>query len=441
MKLPKIAELVAPVIKADKLHEFAESLSKEELVSVLSDWELWRLPYQTPPPPTGWRRWLLRMGRGTGKTHTGSATCHEVAKKGRSEVGRGDIGIIGRTYTDARYTMVEGASGILATAPLDFCPRWEPGNNILVWPNGVRGRIFTADKPEGIRGANLGFMWADEPAHWKWKPEEWHKVVEFALRQGTAKCVLTTTPKKKDPLIKALEALNNTEVTTASTLENPFLPDDVLDVFRNLYTGTTIGKQEMDGEHIDDTEGALWTYDMIDAYRVNKPLVHFRRIVVAIDPAVSANESSDETGIVIVGLGTDGHAYVLQDRSGIYSPLGWARAACAAYKRWKCDVIVAEVNNGGDLVEANIRVVDEYVKYKKVHATRGKVVRAEPVVALYERGLVHHVEVFEELEKQLTTWVPAEDDDSPDRLDALVWALHELFFSENRVGPLSAYAA
>lgn len=433
--LPKIAELLHPVTES-KIRALAGSMTPQELVAILSDWSMWRLPYQTPPPEP-WRRWVMRMGRGTGKTHTGASTCHDVARQGKSFLGRGDIGIIGRTYQDARFTMVEGPSGIVATASIDFKPTWEPGNMLLRWPNGVKGRLYTSDKPEGIRGGNLGFVWADEPAHWKWKPDTWHQTVEFALRMGKAQAVLTTTPLKTDPLLRALETMGDTVTTTASTLDNPFLTTEIRTMFENLYKGTTIGRQEMGGEYIDDVVGALWSADLIDPYRVSYA-PELARVVVALDPAVTSNKDSDETGVIVAGISHDGHGYVLQDKSATLSPLGWARAGVGAYKRWHADRVIAEVNNGGDLVETNLRIVDPNVSYKSVRATRGKEIRAEPIVALYERGMIHHVGAFPELEKQLTQWVPSEGK-SPDRLDALVWALHELFIDAQQVGPLSAY--
>ncbi len=439
-KLPAIVEHLQPLTQA-KLDHLIASLSEEEMGQLLADWDLWALPYQRMPAGK-WRRWLLRCGRGAGKTHTGGRTTNEVARD-RQKIKRGEIGIIGRTHDDARFTMVEGPSGILATATPDFRPRWEPGNKLLIWPNGVKGRIFSADKPEQLRGPNWSWIWADEPAHWPDFEDTWWKVVEPALRMGWARAMLTTTPVK-DPAIKKLEDSEGTVTTRASTYDNPFLPEEVKAIFRERYEGTRIGRVELGGEYPEDSEFALWNQDLIDAYRVKRAPVPFRRVVIAVDPAVSDNKKSDETGIVVAGLGDDRHAYPVQDRSLKGSPLEWGRRVVAAYHRWDADVVVAEVNNGGDLVEANIRAIDDRVNVKQVRASRGKVVRAEPVVALYERGLIHHVGVLPELEDQMVTWEPVRTHGkakvkSPDRLDALVWGLWELYLDEQHTGPARAY--
>ena len=441
-KYPAIVEHLRPLTKA-KLDYLVKSLSTEEVMSIMHDWDLWALPYQRLPPG-GWRRWLLRMGRGTGKTHTGGRTTNEVAKD-RKKIKRGEIGIIGRTHADARFTMVEGPSGILATAPPDFRPRWEPGNSLLTWPNGVKGRLFSADKPEQMRGPNWSWVWGDEPAHWPDFEDTWWKVVEPALRLGWARAMLTTTPIK-DPALRKLEEDPGTVTRRASTYDNPFLPEAVKAGFRKHYAGTRMGRQELEGEYLDESEFALWNTDMIDAYRVKRAPYPFQRVVIAVDPAVSAHEKSDETGIIAIGKGANGHAYPVQDKSLKGSPVEWGRRAVAAYHRWEADVIVCEVNNGGDLVEANILAIDPRVNVKQVRASRGKVIRAEPAVALYERGMVHHVGQLPELEDQMVTWEPAKSYGaprhkikSPDRLDALVWGLYELYFDDQPAGPVRAY--
>jgi len=441
-KLPAIVEHLAPLTKA-KLDFLVKSLTTEEMQLLLSDWGMWSLPYQQLPPGE-WRRWLLRCGRGAGKTHTGGATTSKVARD-REKIKNGEIGIIGRTHADARFTMVEGPSGILANSPPDFRPRWEPGNAILTWPNGVKGRLYSADKPEQMRGPNWSWVWGDEPAHWPDFDNTWWKVIEPALRIGWARAMLTTTPIK-DPALKKLEAEPDTVLTRASMFDNPYLSEKVKSAFRRRYEGTRVGRQELEGEYLDESEFALWNIDMIDAYRVKRAPLPFRRVVVAVDPAVSAHEKSDETGIVVVGQGDDGHAYPVQDRSLKGSPAEWGRRAVAAYHRWDADVIVCEVNNGGDLVESNILAIDGRVNVKQVRASRGKVVRAEPAVALYERGMVHHVGELAHLEDQMVSWEPSKaygaarhKIKSPDRLDALVWALYELYLDEQHAGPVRAY--
>ena len=434
-KRPERAQTVA-CLSLPQLRALIGSLSHDEAVALLADWDQWSLPYQRLPEGS-WRRWVLRAGRGTGKTYTGARTVVEVARD-RKKIRTGEIGIIGRTYTDARFTMVEGPSGIIQAAPMDFRPLWEPGNGVLTFPNGVRARIYSADKPESIRGPNFAFVWGDEVSHWPDLDGTWWTVIEPALRIGWARALLTTTPLPDEALGK-IEAKADTVTTRAATFDNPYLSQSVRDAFREHFDGTRLGRQELYGEILEDVLGALWTQGTIDGARVDKAPPGLTRIVVAIDPAVTSDPNSDETGIVVAGVGSDRHVYVLADRTMRGTPSDWARAAVAAYHRFGASRIVAEVNNGGDMVEATIRAVDPDVPYRKVHATRGKALRAEPVAALYERGRVHHVRHLEELETQLCSWTPINSKKSPDRLDALVWAVTDLVLGEREAGPLKGY--
>jgi phage terminase large subunit-like protein len=432
---PLIVEKLKGLTQA-QVEAFTASLSPEESIALLSDWELWSLPYQRLPPGD-WLRWIFRAGRGTGKTFTGSRTTNEVAKD-RSKIRTGEIGLIGRTYADVRFTMVEGPSGILATAPPDFRPHWEPGNGTLTWPNGVKGRAFSAEKPESMRGPNWAWLWGDEPAHWPDLGKTWWEVIQPAIRLGWARAMLTTTPLPASELIE-LENTEGSVVTRASTFDNLYLAKSVRDALRAHYEGTRIGRQELLGEYLAANEHALWTPEVIDDHRVKTAPRDLRRIVVAVDPAVTAHKDSDETGIVVCGIDYQGHGYVLSDRTLKGSPHQWGKMSVAAYHRYQADAIVVEVNNGGDLVEANIRGLDKRVKVKSVRASRGKVTRAEPVAALYERGLIHHVGEHAKLEEQQTNWDPMSAK-SPDRIDALVWGFHELLLQDKRTaGPLRAY--
>ena len=433
--LPEIVTRLGPLTDS-KIKALLGSLDLEEATAILSDWRLWRLPYQELP--TGdWRRWVFRAGRGTGKTYTGAKTTNEVARD-RSKIKTGEIGIIGRTHADARFTMVEGPSGILATAAPDFRPVWEPGNGLLTYPNGVRGRIYSADKPESLRGANWAWLWADEPAHWTDFSKTWWEVIEPALRVGWARAMLTTTPLPMSTL-RALELEPGSVTTRARNFDNVYLAKSVREGLRDHYAGTRIGRQELDGEYLSTNENALWKTESIEDHRVKVAPVDLIRVVVAVDPAVTSNKNSDETGIVVAGIDGDGHGYVLDDKTLKGTPLQWGKMAVACHHRWKADRIVPEVNNGGDLVVQNIRGLDSRVRVTPVRASRGKVTRAEPVAALYERGLIHHVGNFPELEDQLTSWDPTSSK-SPDRLDALVWAFHALLLSDKRpAGPLRAY--
>ena len=429
----------------ETLRATLENMSPEQITALLSDmtpteansildaWDLWAMPHQRLPKGA-WRRWIIRAGRGSGKTKAAAKAINLLARD-KAKIGKGEIGIIARTYKDVRYTCIEGSSGVLAEAPSDFKPAWHPGTGLLVWPNGVRGRIFSADKPEGMRGPNWSLIWGDEIATWPNLKKTWWEVIEPALRVGWARAILTTTPI---PLkfLKELEAKENTVVTRATTFDNRWLAKSVKDGFREQYEGSRLGRQELYGEFVEANLQALWRYETIENTRVRRPPT-LKRIVVAIDPAVTANEDSDETGIIVMGTGANNHGYVLHDASGIYTPTEWATKAIGLFHRYEGDRIVAENNQGGDMIEAVLRAVDPKIPYAGVRATRGKVLRAEPVAALYERGLVHHVGVFPKLEEQLTDWTPGQD--SPDRLDALVWASTYLQLGDKPIGDIRGY--
>lgn len=327
--------------------------------------------------------------------------------------------------------MVDGESGILAVCPKAERPTWQPSKARLEWPNGARSLIFTADEPDRLRGKQHSDLWADEIAAWRY-PDSWDQA-QMGLRLGADPRACVTTTPRPTALVKALISSPTTIVTRGSTYENranlaPAFFSEIL----ARYEGTRLGRQELLAEILEDTPGALWTQAAIDSARVHRA-PDLRRVVVAVDPAVTSSEDSDETGIVVAGVGPckckgaeETHAFVLEDLSGRYTPDAWAQAAVKAYRRHKGDRIVPEVNNGGDLVVAAIRGVDQTVPVRPVRASRGKAVRAEPVAALYERGLVHHLGTLPGLEDQMTSWDPAGTGRSPDRVDALVWALTDL---------------
>ncbi len=344
------------------------------------------------------------------------------------------VNLIGATADDARDIMIEGESGVLSVCPPIERPWYKKSERKLIWPSGCQSLIFTADEPERLRGKQHEKLWADELGSWRYA-ESWDQAM-FGLRLGPApQAIVTTTPKPK-PTIKELLKDAATYVTRGSTYDNrPNLAPNFFNSIIRRYEGTRLGRQELNAEILDDVEGALWTTQMIDDLRV-RDFPELRRVVVAIDPAVSANPDSDETGIIGVGKGVNNEYYPLADVSGIYTPLEWARKAIHLYHRIEADAIVAEVNQGGDLVEANLRAAGFKGKVIKVHASRGKVIRAEPIVGLYEQKKVHHVGSLAMLESQMTQWSPVEDD-SPDRVDALVWAMTEL--SEGFDGDLIAF--
>lgn len=369
-------------------------------------------------PPGNWNYWLILAGRGFGKTRTGAEWCRQEAKTSRY------INLIGATADDARDIMIEGESGILAICPKNERPEYKPSQRKLIWPNGAQSLIFTADEPERLRGKQHERIWADEVAAWRY-PESWDQA-KFGLRLGAhPKACLTTTPKPSK-LVKDIMKDPATHVTRGSTYDNRgnLAPSFFSEIVKT-YEGTRLGRQELNAELLDDNPGALWQRKDIDESRV-KEAPPMKRVVVAIDPAVTSNEYSDLTGIVAAGLGQDDEYYVLSDLSLMASPDGWAKAAVREYHDRKADRLVAETNNGGDLVESVIRTVDRNVSYKKVTATRGKMIRAEPVAAMYEQRRVHHVGSFPELEDQMCDFNPLTSAKSPDRMDALVWALTEL---------------
>lgn len=400
-------------------------------------WRLQARPNQLPPEGD-WTTWLILAGRGWGKTRTGA----EWVQANIGTYGRWHL--VARTAADVRDVMVEGESGILAIAGKDR-PKYEPSKRRLTWPNGAVASLFSADEPDALRGPQCEAAWADEVASWKY-PETWD-MLQLGLRLGTRpRQVVTTTPRPVR-IIRELLADPATATTRGSTFENRAnLAPTFFRQIVSRYEGTRLGRQELHAEVLDDVPGALWRRDLIryraapTIMRDGKAELDLKRCVVSVDPAVTASEDSDETGIVVAGVGPDGFGYVLADRSGRFSPNAWANRIIDASKDFHADRIVAEVNNGGDLVEANLRTVDRNVPYRAVHATRGKQVRAEPIAALYEQGRVFHVEPFGELEDQQCSWDPLSSDRSPDRLDALVWGLTDLMLQNVYSGSISGVA-
>lgn len=423
-------------------------LGADHVQSILYDWALWARDDQllpgnvNPRTPDGtWTNWLALAGRGWGKTRTGAEACRTWVKEGYRYVN-----LIGATVDDARDIMIEGESGILAICPKHERPRYIGNKRQLIWPNGVKSLVFTADEPERLRGKQHEKVWADELAAWRY-PEAWDQV-KFGLRLGEAPQAFISTTPRPFKIIKDLIADEYTLVTRGTTYDNR--ANLATAFFRSIikqYEGTRLGRQELQGIVLDDNPNALFNRDNIDANRRDvtrllELLLSMDRVVVAVDPAVTADEDSDESGIIVAGVRneSDGlnHGYVFDDLSGIYKPKEWADKAISGYTKYSGDAIVAEVNNGGDMVVFTIQTVDENVPVKTVHASRGKAVRAEPIAALYEQGRVHHVGTFGKLEDQMCDWEPTDKNaKSPDRLDALVWALTDLMVGAGDTGILS----
>lgn len=375
---------------------------------------------QRPPTDNDWLTWLLQSGRGTGKTRTGTEFTHRAAKK------LPRIALVAGTSTDAREVLLEGESGILTIAPPDFRPIYEPSKKRLTWPNGSVATLFSAEEPDRLRGPEHYFAWLDEAAHWPLVQECWDNLL-FGLRLGKRPRILVTTTPKVRPWLKERIADPTTRMVSVSTYANL---DNLSPIFAERiiarYEGTRLGRQELYGELLTDVEGALWSWDLIEEFRQVIDTEMLERVVVAIDPAGSTKAGADETGIIVAGRIAE-DTYILEDRSGIYSPHGWAKAAESMVEKWSADAIVAETNFGGEMVENTLRSSGvNNARLIMQRSTRGKELRAEPVLGLYEQGRVHHTEVFEGLENQMIEWVPHETRNSPDRIDAMVFAVTEL---------------
>ena len=384
-------------------------------------WRFLRRPSQTPPEGD-WTTWLILAGRGFGKTRTGAEWVHENTSR------YGRFNLIGRTAGDVRDTMVEGESGLLATQVDTNRAHYMPTKRKVIWENGSTALLFSADEPDQLRGPQCEAAWLDEVASWKY-PEAYDTHV-LGLRLGEhPRQVITTTPRPTR-IIRELMRDGATVVTRGSTYENAEnLPPSFLDKIVRKYEGTRIGRQEIYAEILDDIPGALFTRERIrygEPPRAINGDFDLLRVVVAIDPAASSFEGSDETGIVVAGIGANGLCYVLDDLSTRSSPDAWARRALSAYTEWMADRIVAEANNGGDMVKAVIQAVSAEAPIKLVYASRGKHVRAEPISSLYEQGRVYHLRMFADLEDQMCNFTQDGDGDSPDRMDALVWGITDL---------------
>jgi phage terminase large subunit-like protein len=381
-------------------------------------------------PPGNWAIWLVSAGRGWGKTRTGA----EWVRSQAEGCSTSRLALVAATASDARDTMIEGESGILAVCPDHFRPTYEPSKRRLTWPNGAIATAYSSEEPDRLRGPQHSAAWIDELAAFANLEATWN-MLQFGMRLGKNPQQLITTTPRPLKLLKQLIGRGDCVTTRGSTYDNrQNLPPSFFSQIIRKYEGTRLGRQELDAELLEDIEGALWSSHLIEATRLPKdhPL-DLKRVVISLDPAISVGENSDSTGIVAAGIGFDGHGYILEDLTGKFAPNEWAMRAIAAYKRHKADRIVAEANQGGQMVESTLRAVDANVPVKLVHASRGKVTRAEPISALYEQARVHHVGLFVELEDEMTSYEPGSSN-SPDRMDALVWALTELMIGNGFPG-------
>lgn len=432
-ELRSAADLLSS-LNNDEVEEFLSSLSHNAVLALPWLFEHWAHEHQKPPVED-WKTWVILGGRGAGKTRAGAEWVRSQVEGSQPEENgtARRVALVAETLDQARDVMVFGDSGILACSPPDRKPDWIATKRKLVWPNGAEAQIFSASDPESLRGPQFDCAWSDELAKWRKGQETWD-MLQFALRLGDdPRQVVTTTPRDVKLLRDLLEQ-DGTASTTAPTQANAaYLADSFIEHVEARYGGTRLGRQELNGEILNASEGALWTRDLLEERRVDS-MGDVDRIVVAVDPPVTGGETSDECGIVVAGVSMQGppqdwRAYVIEDGSiSKAGPNTWAERAVNLFHKHKADRLVAEVNQGGDLVETLVRQIDPLVSYSGVRATRGKVARAEPVAALYEQGRVAHCGALETLEDQMcnVTLGGYLGKGSPDRVDALVWALTEL---------------
>jgi phage terminase large subunit-like protein len=424
------------------LDELLAGFSVRELELLLADWEFCAREDQWPPllAPDGrpWRVWMILGGRGAGKTRAGAEWVKGIAQ-GRPQFAlrpMSPIALVGETAADVRDVMIEGVSGILAAHARHERPRWESSRRRLTFDNGAVAQAFSAEDPESLRGPQFAAAWCDELAKWRYAQESWD-MLQFGLRLGDWPRQLVTTTPRPIPLIKRLLSERGVVVTRAATRQNAAnLAPAFLESVVSQYAGTRLGRQELDGEMIEQRADALWSREMLEAARVGAapPL---ERIVVAIDPPASSGKRADRCGIVAAGI-ADGAVYVLEDATlEAARPAQWARAAVALYHKLAADALVAEVNQGGEMVRAVIHEADPSVPVKDVRATRGKYLRAAPVAQLYEQGKARHVGAFPALEDEMCDFGTdgLSSGRSPDRLDALVWATFALALTPRAAEP------
>lgn len=401
----------------------AERHQRNHVFRLKNDWRMIGNHVQQPPEGD-WRNWLLIGGRGSGKTRAGAEWVHLIASTGDHSDLR--IALVAETLGDAREVMIDGVSGICRIAKRKR-PDFEASRRRLVWPNGAMAQIFSSEDPESLRGPQFHFAWSDELAKWRYAQETWD-MLQFGLRLGDRPQQLITTTPRPIPLLKTLMADPGSRVVRMRTHDNAAnLSPGFIDAMMKRYGGTRLGRQELDGELIAQRDDALWKRADIEAIFDDRPDA-LARIVVAVDPPAGSGEGSC-CGIVVAGIGMDGRFWVLADCSAEgATPAGWARAVVAAHHRFEADRVVAEVNQGGEMVSAMLKSIDANLPITMVRASRGKFTRAEPVAALYEQGRVRHADRFDKLEDQMTDFGPGglSSGKSPDRLDALVWALTAL---------------
>lgn len=396
----------------------------KELKALRFQWEKAARQEQLLPDGQDWKVWLIMAGRGFGKTRTGAETVRKLVTEQKAH----HIALIAQSIAEAKAVMVYGESGLMNVFEKNERPVFCSSQNKLFFQNGASASLFGANNPERLRGPQFDFVWIDEFAKFK-KAQDIFNQVMMCLRLGeNPRCLITTTPRPL-PFLEQLIQEESTITTKGTTFDNANnLAKSYLDHITKTYANTQMGMQELYAHLLTDKTGALWQRNLI---RYREPHTqNWRRIVIAIDPATTHHENSDETGIVVAAIHEDGNVYVLEDLSGRYSAADWGAKVTQAYWRYKADRVVAEVNKGGDLVERVVKSVDANVAYKAVRATRGKCVRAEPIAALYEQEKVFHIRPFALMEQQMCEYIAGQTSKSPDRMDALVWAITDLMLAK-----------
>ncbi len=421
-EIRRIADLLAH--SPDERARVLAAITEEDCEDILHDWNLWARPDQEPPPGD-WVVWLILAGRGAGKTRAGA----ETVRRWSSSFPR--VNLIGPTADDVRDVMVLGESGILGCCRVDERPRFLPSAGRLEWPNGAVSLLFSAEEPDRLRGKQHMKLWCDELAAWR-RPDAFDQAM-LGLRLGSKPQMIVTTTPRPTRLVKSLAADRDTFVTRGSTFANrKHLAKAFLKRIARRYEGRAIGRQELFAEIVEETPGALWTPALIERQRVAPEAAprEFAEVVVAVDPPARSGARADECGLIVAAKSGDGRFFVLADlTSQGDTPAGWAARVGAAYRGFAANRVVAEINNGGEMVTEVLRQAEPHLPVRTVTATRGKFLRAEPIAAAYERGLVFHAGVFPKLEDQLCALTPDFDrrsGPSPDRADALVWAIADL---------------
>ncbi len=407
-----------------------KGFSDAEIEALLYHWPNWARPEQLMPPGD-WRTWILLGGRGSGKTRPGAEAIRQIM----TDYPGIRVALIGPTSSDCRDVMIEGESGLLNCFPPEERPYYRPSRRLIQCRNGSVGFTYSAEEPERLRGPQHGAAWLDEIGTYPDLKTLWDLMVP-GIRLGTfTRRIATTTPRPL-PFLHELLKDPTSRVSRMRTKDNAAnLPKETIEELYRIYGGTRIGRQELDGELLEEAEGALWTHARIDSLRIRPDqMPALFRIVIPIDPSTTSGPDADACGMVPFGVGVNGHGYVLDDVTAVLSPDDWISRAVAQYDKWDADRIIGEANNGGDLIETLLRTKRKNISYEKVHASKGKITRAEPVAALYEQGKIHHVGAnLKALEDEMCNYVPGLSK-SPNRMDSLVWGASYLMLKKAKVG-------